>query len=260
MGYPKNSNGPLVSKIITSNYTLDKENDKSLQVVCTTSDITITLPEADTCPNDNLIRDFYIKKSDSTSYKVNIVCSGSNVFSGGNSKIVLRSKTDIVRVGCKYIGDGVQGWINIQAVRVREQISRSSSWAASNFDTSYAAIPFDTTNVEDNDTVLSHSTVTNPTRINIKVSGSYSFSYWGSIDSTTGSTYFVEMVLQKNGTTELSNSYCSAGNYQGEDQGLAIGNTAIDLVSGDYVELLIRHDGNLTGFLENPNLTANIII
>ena len=156
---------------ITSNYSptmAQLESDGPFIAVDTTSgDVTVTLPAADTIPDDDHVRQIWGHHlAGSNIFK--IVCDGED-FKDGLPSIVLRLGNTIV-VGGMYRGSTVPGWLRLSRVNQWLQIRRAATWASSNF-SSPAAVPFDTQDVEDNAEVIEWEDVTNPSRITVKYTG-----------------------------------------------------------------------------------------
>ncbi len=236
-----------ISRQITGNYTFEPETDIAIDCGNLTGDATITIPQASTLPTDAIVRSCWIFNN--SDYEVTIQLSGSNVFRSGSSKIVLRDVNDSTLIGGVYKADGVKGWISTSKQKISCQARRSTSWAASNF-SSYTAIPFNVTQLELDDEIIDHDSVTNNTRITVKKDGIYGIAYSYDIDSTGGATYTVRTRVRKNGSTEIAGFTTRTGNYGNEDQCGSLPTLYAELDEDDYIEIEIDQN-NLTGNLVN---------
>ena len=240
--------------VVMSNYTL-LESDEVLMCMAMMGDITITLPEASTTNNNTNLHTYYIYHGGGDN-KVNVVCSGTDVFPGGHNKIVLNVPSDYAHIGSiNDAGMSYAGWANISQTETILQ-ARRTTWAAANFSTVYTSIPFTATDFMFNDAILEHSTASNPERVVAKIKGVYTIYYNIVIDSTGGGSWAMFSRLLVNGTTEVAGSFNRTANFQNEDGFLSAQLTAI-LNPNDYIELQTYHT-NLTGQILAATLSMRV--
>lgn len=234
---------------VNGNYTIDPLINT---VIATyqTGVIEITLPEANTLPNDGKVREFIVFNL-GASGEVYLKTSGSDVFQNGASVIAMKTKGNFIRGGIAYPTLG-QGVVTLSTIENILQARYSTTWTASNFIIP-TPVPFDTTDIETNEFALEHNNI-NISRMEIKTTGFVELAYSLGIWSTGGLTYNVTGYLRVNGTTIVPGSYLITGNFGGEDQTLGIPSISYILNAGDYVELVLENL-NLTGYVDNVIIT-----
>jgi len=109
--------------------------------------------------------------------------------------------------------------------------------------TTPVAIPFDTQEIRDTDT-FNHSTIVNKTRITVLQDGWYDVSYTIGYDGDNSRKNILGSI-RKNGTTILKRTYgASYTRNNTDDYGTTQSSgSMIELVSGDYVELIALREG-----------------
>jgi hypothetical protein len=236
---------------VNANYTMKPLNESLILTYQTTNDITITIPEAASMPNDGKVRECLIYDLGGTG-KVFIETSGTDVFQNGATRLQLNRAGDFFRFGIAYPNLG-QGIATLNTKSVHERLRYNTTWAAANFSTA-TPVPFNTVDLETDPNILEQNAV-NPSRLDIKTTGIHELGFSIAIDSTGGATYNVNAYLRVNGTTIIPGTNLVTGNYGGEDQSLGISSIDYTLNAGDYVELVLAHTG-LTGKATNLVLTA----
>jgi len=239
-------------KLITSNYTL-QASDEVIIVDSTAGNITITIPIRTQLPNDSYIHEYFVYKNSSDSNIITIQLDGTEKFPLGYSKIELFYAEEFIHFGGNY----TMGWSKISTIKTALQTYRSTIWAETKF-SSNTPIPFDGTNVLDNDEIFDWN-IANPTRLTCKISVRLNLAYVIVINSTGGMTYNVQTKLRKNGVTDIQGSELSSGNYGGEDTSVTLPAIPVKLQTGDYIEL-ITSQTNLTGDLINAIVVMDSII
>lgn len=242
----------LVPHQVSANYTPTwstlAANGPVIIVDSSGGDVQVTLPAADTIPNDGLLHRAWVHHLTGGN-RCSVVVSGENFYDGLATLVIPESET--AQLGGMYMGVGNPGWLRISHIDTRLQVRRAATWASGNF-SAVAAIPWDTQDIEDNVDVLEWSAAT-PTRATAKVAGKYFVGFLINIDSTGGSTYIVQAALRLNGSTIVNGTVLRTGNYQNEDQSASLPAVMIDLNANDYIEVVMQH-ASLTGNLESASL------
>lgn len=243
------SSYPAVAKNVS--YTMNPINESLILTYQTTNDITITIPESSSMPNDGKVRECLIYDLGGTG-KVFIETSGTDTFQNGATRLQLTRAGDFFRFGIAYPNLG-QGIATLNSKSVHERLRYNTTWAAANFATA-TPVPFNTVDLETDPNILEQDGV-NPSRLNIKTTGVHELGFSLAVDSTGGATYNVNAYLRVNGSTIIPGTNIITGNYGGEDQSMSIASIDYVLNAGDYVELVLDHT-NLTGNANNIVLTA----
>jgi len=225
-----------------ANYTLDIEEDVVV-ITYQTTDITITIPQANTIPNDGYGREFMVVNL-SPAGSVTIQMSGSDTMSNGMTTMKVNYREQFRFAGA-YPTLG-QGWIRTNSLKRRTQVRRSSSWDDSNFDEAWASVPWQVEDINCDSNVAIWSAITNPSRITVKAQGRYDITAFGTYNSTGGGSWEGRIRLLKNGTTVIDGSEHYTSNYQREDSMIVLPKIMAVLDVDDYVETQLYHD-NLTG-------------
>lgn len=252
--------GKMPYKVVTSDYTLDPENDHVIIVVTIGSNITITLPLASEVPNDGYLHEYYVSfVGGSNNIKVEL--AGGQKFNTNNTYIELNFKGETVQLGANYTNNPLteNGWAKIGEKEIILQARFSGTWDASNF-TSFSAISFNNNDVETQSEILNHNTGTNPSRITVGKSGIFVFSYLVSLLQTGGAaTWDSKARLIKNGTDVIDGSLIEIlGNQKGTSQSV-MPKIYIELAENDYIELEIYNSG-LSGYLSNAVLNVTTFL
>ena len=234
-----------------SHYTMDLEVDGTI-ITHQTSDIVITVPLATSIPDDGHGREYAIINL-GASGTVTLQMSGAEVMSNGLSSMRVNRKEKIRFAGV-YPTLGM-GWMRTGSLQRAGQFRIDTKWDATNFSGSWSSIPWDTEDVNDDPNIIGWSISSNQQRVYANADGKYSLSIFGTCNSTGGVAYTCNIRVRKNGSSTVDGSKHFCGNYQQEDSMLVISNLSLDLVSGDYVEVQLKHS-NLTG--EAMNFVINI--
>lgn len=249
--------GPDLKKlgIIASNWTptIAQMYANGNIVVCATDygDITITLPDPSGFPEDDCVRNFRVTNAGSGTVTIQIASSGT--FNNTDlDKLILNKYNQLVDITA-YNKTGVYTLWGFAFLTCEVRARRAATWAASNFDTA-AAIPFDTEDIEDNNSILEWN-VTNASRVTNVYGSQCTISYNVTIDSTGGGNWEAEAWLRKNGTTEVSGSRLKTSNAGGKDQSITLPGFSLFLAEDDYLEIMIEQE-SLTGQLHSSFITV----
>jgi len=131
-----------------------------------------------------------------------------------------------------------------------------------NISNSFQDITFNTTEVENQPTVIEHDN-TNTERINTLEDGLYMLSYNGTVHDPESTVRYDFRVL-KNNTTELA---CSQSSFEFNDSGgndsftfFPCSNTfPVDLLDGDYITLQVKSDSNSPAFVEGGQVNFSLV-
>lgn len=227
-------------------------NGPVIIVDTTAGDVEVTLPAADTIPADGLLHRGWVHHIGGGN-KCVVVVDGED-FHDGLAKMVIPEGVT-TQLGGMYMGPSNEGWLRISKISTRLQIRRAATWAAINF-AAPAAIPWDTEDIEDNDSVIEWEGVINPSRVTIKFGGYYDIKFFVNIDSTGGLTWNLAAWLEKNGT-EVAGTRLRTGNYGDEDQSIALPGVEIELAENDYLEVVLDHT-LLTGNLCSATMVIQV--
>jgi len=238
-----------LSKIVTFDDNLDLicGFKQTLVFIGTDAGKIINLPDPSTMPNDDYIRQLYIKNGGTEDLKI-WIDGGAIDFARGNNYIILSPFNKIL------IGVAMGWWDFITQINVFSEMGISTPFPSSGF-ASQSPIPFDVSVFEDNDSVLKNDTANE--RINIKITGNYLVSYYGNITVSSGSNFEVEFIIKKNGTTDITTPVIT-GSGDRETTNVIQPPTKVHLEAGDYIEVYADYSGTLNGTLENFNFSANI--
>ena len=110
--------------------------------------------------------------------------------------------------------------------------------------TSFTDIPFNTTDIQNDTSVLNHS-VTNPDRIIIKKPGLYRIVYFGEFSPTNTNFTNIYARIRKNDNTVLDGGDCSVNFYKGETHDINLF-TFQYFQANDYITFQAYADSNVT--------------
>ena len=240
------------TKAVTSDYTINYDEDYSIVVAAITQDITITLPLLSVIEIGKY-KNFEFIPIVANGYRVRISTQGADVFPFGNTWFDMPKSQKQFEIGASPHGFNLRRNISLIG-----EYHRPNVWNASNFNT-LASIPL-TIETKNTQPQLIRwgedgSGGTNPSRIYVETSASYDISFGLDIDSTGGSTWNILAGVYINSIL-MDYAEVRTGNYGGEDQSLTFLPKSIDLDSGDYVEIKVIHT-NLTGNLIGCTLNIN---
>ena len=239
---------------ITSDYTIDVgTTPETLIVDSAAGDVTITLPLHTDIPDDDRIHTFFIVKKSNDTHRIIVKLSGSENYPQGYNRIELIYGGEQIRIGGSY----ADGWFYVGQLKIVEKVTRTSNWSSSNFSNA-TAIPLENEIVSDNKQVFSWDSG-DPTKITANIKTRLNVSFAVDIDSTGGSTYNVNAAIYKNGVF-VAGSRTVSGNYGGEDTTLNKSNVVIEMDAGDYIELYLEHNGNLSGNVTYADLQVDSLL
>jgi len=254
------ASGQQVAISKTADYTITVDDIiKGVVIVCNTTagDVTLTLPQLSTLPDDGILQSFSIGHSgggNDVILKTN--ASDNFVYDSTSTEFNLGNGNFHFTLAGVYNGSTGR-WGFQRNLTIKAQMLRTTDWTASNF-SSMTIIPFESENYNNNDELLVDTTGASA-KYTVKTSGSYKVNYKIDIDSTGGSTWNATAQLCKNGTSLGEGYKVKTGNYGNEDGMLGLPTTYLDLDADDYIDLRIDQN-NLTGKLIRASLSLELRI
>ena len=239
----------------SANYTItvaDIRAGKVIVVDTTSGDITLTLPELSTLPDDSRLHSFAIGHEVGSNDVIVATHSGDTFVYGNTSFNLGSGHFHFTMAGIK--SGASERWGLQRNLTVAASGHRDASWASSNF-SSMTVVPFDSEAYNNQSELLVYTSGA-AARYTVLDSGRYKISFQIDIDSTGGSTWNAEAHVYKNGSA-VESLQARTGNYGAEDQSMSCIPSYVDLNAGDYIDLRIDQN-NLTGNLVHAMLNIEI--
>ncbi len=242
----------LYPSTIGDNYTIDSENDGHLVVRAIGGDVVLTLQEASTLQSIGRIYSTRVCLTQDSDSRCIVKTSWSDVFQQWFSEIILNNPGESVVVS------GLNDPQNTEVVS-RKQSSKKTIYATysinapiqdfnNRIESNPLIVPFDEL-VTNNSQVFSLSW--NQDRMTQGIKTMVEAQYYLAFDSVNDSTYVIEAYIRKNGAEIIEWSRTYVGNFGGEDANLTSAIQYLEVLPGDYFELVVFHDWGVSSSQSN---------